>query len=396
MRRVAAALLALAAGGCAGAASQAPPTPPVAQAPAPAAPAPAVVAPTPPPPSPRQELTARHRERALALEHDGNLRRALDQWKIALTVDPDDAAARAGRRALEARIETEVAERVAAGRAALARGSHAEARRQLLSALALDPSSRAAFDLLQNEVKDVESISYTVKANDTLASIAQHYYGDRSRLEVIWETNQLPPNPKLTPGMVLKIPEIPGVPFNRPETRREPPPPRADLPPAPGPPPAPARPERDEAPPEVNPLLVEAREALERREYATALVDVDRFLAGNPNHRDGLEVKKGALYGQARAQLGQKQYDASYRTLEQLARLQPDYQDAPRLREQARARVVEWHYGEGIRLYREEKLRDAIAEWRVVLEVDPQHANAKRNIEQAERLLRGLDERKKR
>jgi cytochrome c-type biogenesis protein CcmH/NrfG len=48
-----------------------------------------------------------------------------------------------------------------------------------------------------------------------------------------------------------------------------------------------------------------------------------------------------------------------------------------------------------VRFYREEKLKDAIAEWRVVLEMDPAHANARRNIDQAERLLRGLEQRMK-
>lgn len=351
---------------------------------------PGVAAPAPPP-TPRQQLAARHRQQAEALEREGHLRRALDEWAIALTVDPQDAEARQRRQALEGRIEGLVAERMAAGRAALARGSHVEARRRFLSALALDPASRPAFETLQNEAREVESIAHTVRAGETLASLAQRYYGDRSRLEVIWETNQLPPNPKLAPGMVLKIPEIPGVPFNRPDVRRDVARPDAPAPPAPG------RPEPgDEAPPEVNPLLAEAREALERRDYVTALADVEKFLTSTPGHRDGLEVKKGALYGQARVQLDRRQYDDSYRTLTQLARLQPDYQDTPQLLQEARRRAVERHYSEGIRLFREEKLREAIAEWRVVLDLDPQHANARRNIEQAERLLRGLDQRKRR
>ena len=44
---------------------------------------------------------------------------------------------------------------------------------------------------------------------------------------------------------------------------------------------------------------------------------------------------------------------------------------------------------------REEKLNEANAEWRVVLEMDPANANARRNIDQAERLLRGLEQRMK-
>jgi cytochrome c-type biogenesis protein CcmH/NrfG len=58
--------------------------------------------------------------------------------------------------------------------------------------------------------------------------------------------------------------------------------------------------------------------------------------------------------------------------------------------------MVDEHYSQGLRLYRQEKLAEAIGEWRVVLEFDPQHANARRNIEQAEKLLRSLDERRRR
>src|SRR5438477_12950918 len=69
----------------------------------------------PPPPSVasvRAPLGAPHRERAAELERDGALRRALDEWKIARTIDPDDAAAREGQARVEARIETLVAQRI--------------------------------------------------------------------------------------------------------------------------------------------------------------------------------------------------------------------------------------------------------------------------------------------
>jgi tetratricopeptide (TPR) repeat protein len=347
--------------------------------------------PTPAVPTARQRLVAEHRVRATQLERDGALRRALEEWKIALTIAPDDAEALAARSRLEARIEGLVTDRVAAGRAALARGSQVEARRRFLSALALDPGNRVAFDALQVEVRDVEFLTHTVRAGDTLVSLAQQYYGDRSRSEVIWETNQLPPNTKLASGTVLKIPEIPGVPFVRPNARppTAPPPPRPDG--------VAARPEpgRDE-PPEVNPLLTDAREALDRKDYAAALGDVDRFLGSSPGHREAVELKKAALYNQGRSQLDQRHYDESYRTLSQLVKLQPDYEDGSKLLQQARTRVVDRHYSEGIRLFREEKLKEAVVEWRIVLDLDPQHANAKRNIDQAERLLRGLDQRKKR
>jgi tetratricopeptide (TPR) repeat protein len=382
--RTAALLLALALCACATTGEKAEPSragvmpPPGARAPA-------------PPPDPRGPLVARHVEQAAALERAGDLRRAVDELKVALTIRPGDAAAAAALKALEAKIEGQVAERIRAGRAALARGVQAEARRQFLAALALDPANRAAFDALQSDTKDVAFIAHTVRSGDTLAALAQRYYGDRSRSEVIWETNHLPPSPRLVAGTILKIPEIPGVPFVQPEVRR----PAAASPATPAP--ATARPE----PPvkeeftNVNPLLAEAREALDRKDWNEALSDVDRFLATSPGNADGIAVKKQALYQQGKAQLDSRRYTESYRALVQLARLQPDYEDSAKLLQLARTRAIEQHYAQGLRLYQEEKLAGAISEWRLVLDLDPQHANAKKNLEQAEKLQKALDQRKK-
>lgn len=351
----------------------------------------------------RDPLAARHRQQAEALERDGQLRRAAEEWKIALTITPEDTRARESLRALQARIDQQVAERIEEGRKAVARRVQVEARRKFLAALALDPANRAAFDALQNDTREVEFISHTVRAGDTLSSLAQRYYGDRSRSEVIWETNQLPPNPRLAPGTTLKIPEIPGVPFVHPEARKPPPAvaavPTPDVPrpgPAPAPAPGPVGPApKEEFTPEVNPLLAEAREAIERSDYGDAIGTVDKYLASKPGDREGLTIKKQALYGQARSQIEARQYPESIQSLTLLARLQPDYEDAPTLLKQARARLVDQHYTQGVRFYREEKLKEAIAEWRVVLEMDPTNANARRNIDQAERLLRGLEQRMK-
>jgi tetratricopeptide (TPR) repeat protein len=348
-------------------------------------------------------LAARHRQQAEALERDGQLRRAAEEWKIVLTITPSDARARESLQALQGGIDQLVAERIEEGRRALARGVQVEARRKFLAALALDPSSRPAFDALQSNTREVEFLSHTVRAGDTLSSLAQRYYGDRSRSEVIWETNQLPPNPRLAPGTTLKIPEIPGVPFVHPEVRRPAPVvaavPTPDVPrpgPSPAPGPAPTGPApKEEYTPEVNPLLAEAREALDRSDYPDALGTVDKYLASKPGDREGLTLKKQALYGQAKSQMEARQYPESIQSLTLLTRLQPDYEDAPALLKQARVRFVEQHYTQGVRFYREEKLKEAIAEWRVVLEMDPAHANARRNIDQAERLLRGLEQRMK-
>jgi len=53
-------------------------------------------------------------------------------------------------------------------------------------------------------------------------------------------------------------------------------------------------------------------------------------------------------------------------------------------------------YNEGLRLYRDEKLEQAIMQWRSVLDLDPRHPSARKNIEQAEQILKKLEERTRR
>ncbi|PYM58070.1 MAG: hypothetical protein DMD79_19540 [Candidatus Rokuibacteriota bacterium] len=387
-----------------GACAAAPPAPaPAPPAPAPAAaPAPEPVAPAAGlPPSALDALIAGHRERAASAEQAGRLRPALDEWKIALTLAPRDAQALEGRRRVEAKIEQGLGEQMRLGRAALQKGDQLEARRRFLAALALDPANAAAFQVLQSEVKEVRFVGYTVKQGDTLGSIAERYYGDRSRSEVIWETNQLPPNPRLAAGTVLKIPEIPGVPFVNPENRPRPPAEVAVRPPEPARESpsreAPSREPAREAPPqettEINPLLVTAKEALDRGEFQVALADVDRLLGGNAQNADGVELKKQILYGLGKTQLGQRRYDDSIQTLGQLAKLAPNYQDSGTLLRRAKDQAAQAHYRQGLELYQRERLEDAIVQWRTVLELDPQHANAKRNLERAEAQLKLLQQR---
>ena len=351
----------------------------------------------PPPPAPRQALAAPYNDRAQALESEGRLREALEARKIALTINPDDAATQAAAVALQAKIDEQVINQLKEGRAATQRGAQVVARRHFLAVLALDPTNRAAFEALREQTQEVDVLSHTVRAGETLPGLASQYYGNRALAEVIAETNKLQPTARLTAGTVLKIPEVPGVTFNRPGVR--PPAPRPPLPTAPGaptaaaPPAAPTSPR--EEPAEVNPLLAEAREAADRLDYSQALSDLDQLLASAPRNADALTLKKQVLYSQGKSQLDQRKYRDSLATLNQLARIAPNYEDSATLMRQTRTRLIEEYYNSGIRYYREEKLPEAIAQWKAVLEIDPQHVNARKNLDQAERLLKQLDERRK-
>jgi tetratricopeptide (TPR) repeat protein len=337
--------------------------------------------------SPDEKLVARHREQAAALAAQGNLRGAAEAWKVALTINPQDPVALEESKKLSDRLNQVIADRLSRGRDALKRNLHLEARSHFLAVLAMDPGNREAFEALQIQVREVRQINHTVRAGETLASIAQLYYGDRSRSEVIWETNQLPANPKLSPGMLLKIPEIPGLPFGRPET------PASSRPQPGAAPPEPAKPEPADEGLYANPALSEAKDALDRGEYASALSMVERFLGQNPRSSEAAELRRLVLFQQGKVLMEQNKLADSFVAFNQLAKLNPKDSAVSSLLGNVRARLVQQHYNQGIRLYRDEKLAAAIGEWRSVLQYEPNHEGAKRNIEQAERLIKGLQER---
>jgi tetratricopeptide (TPR) repeat protein len=126
---------------------------------------------------------------------------------------------------------------------------------------------------------------------------------------------------------------------------------------------------------------------------ATAVTGRPAIVAPEPAARrqDGVETEKPeALYAAAKTHLAARRDDEGYRALARLARVSPGYKDSAALIRDLRPRLVQRHYQEGVRLFREELIEAAIDQWRSVLAIEPNHENARRNIEQAEKMLRTL------
>jgi peptidoglycan/xylan/chitin deacetylase (PgdA/CDA1 family) len=162
----------------------------------------------------RQSLAAAHREWAAELEQRGMLRDALDECRIARTIEPSGGPDRCEH--IEAKIGTEEARLMKEG-AALARAGNPDARSRLLAALALNPASFAAFEALRAAPTAARFLRHIIGPNESTASVADLYYGDRKRADIIEQANDLKPGAALTVGKVLRIPEIRGVPFLRPD-----------------------------------------------------------------------------------------------------------------------------------------------------------------------------------
>src|SRR5262249_33085477 len=136
-------------------------------------------------------LAALHHRRGNELEQQELLRQALNEQLIALTISPQSEPARAAAQRLADKIERKVGELTDDPRMAQ------DLRERNLAILALDPKNRVAFEALRTvarastdrgrpaPARDANAITHTVRAGDTLTSLATLYYGDPSRADII-------------------------------------------------------------------------------------------------------------------------------------------------------------------------------------------------------------------
>jgi len=140
------------------------------------------------------------------------------------------------------------------------------------------------------------------------------------------------------------------------------------------------------------PALAAARAALEPGEVHTAPSTVVRFLGQYPRNSEAADLRRTVLLQQGRTLLAQNMsWTATARPTSEPQRLGGHILVEPKY-------AAAWRSNTIIRacsFSATKKLPAAIAEWRTVLQYEPSHDGAKRNIAQAERLVKGLQERRR-
>jgi len=107
------------------------------------------------------------------------------------------------------------------------------------------------------------------------------------------------------------------------------------------------------------------------------------------------------LYNESLQQYNRGEYEAALANLEQVLSLQPDHEDARRLRALATRKLtpltseekaqIRRYYLAGMQFFANDEYAKAIAEWEKILEIDPPNDSVQRNIEEARQRLRQLE-----
>ena len=277
-----------------------------------------------------------HRQEAEGLEQAGRLHDSLERWRVIVTIDPNDQQARQKMQTLATAIQQRVGVRMAAGKAALQRRDRLAAQREFLAALRLDPTNRAALQQLYHA--------------EELLGDQWAFAGSRHRSPASSDRHTGPANEAAV---------------------------------------VPAADDAEESGEEVS--FAEAAEVFRQGNYLGAIDAFDRVLTQQPGMREALEYQKLAYYNQGLDYLQKEQYSEALRMFEHLKRLQPDFKRLTHYLQVVREKAAEQHYLAGIREFKEQRLKEAIAEWDQALTLNHKLESARRSRERAQRMLKSLE-----
>lgn len=163
------------------------------------------------------QLAEEYTAKAQNYESQGNLVEALEQYKLALTVDPENLLAKEKSTVIEQELHKKAEEHYQIGLKFYSQGQYREARKEFLTALRYNPEHAETKDKLTSTKKEIEQVTsyivHTLQPDETIATLADKYYGDYRKFHLIAEYNEMEDATKVTVGQQIKIPVIEGMPI---------------------------------------------------------------------------------------------------------------------------------------------------------------------------------------
>ncbi len=291
-----------------------------------------------------------------------------------------------------------------------------KAFQEFIDALIYDPTNKVALDYLRNRYQAGRYISYTVKKNDTFASIADTTYGSPFYAFLVAEFSNAGKEKDLTEGKVIRLAAKDSF-FSQVLI-------------------------------DYNKNIIQARRLFKNEKYTEALSAARAILANHPGDDEASYIVNMSLFKIGSIQQEQQDYAGA---IDSLSQIDPSFknvkkeiaeirelwkhklfsteakknsellQKAEKLysqREYLAAREAlnnvdsrfggrdkmlaqvdkqlkiqaEYHFKKGISLFVEEKLAAAIVEWRKTLELDPDNLHAAQSIAKARKLQQRVQE----
>ena len=367
-----------------------------------------------------EKLLQTYLEKGQDYEEKGDLNEALEQYKLALAVSPQNQLAIEKSHKLETTLRAAAERHYQSGLKLHKSGKYALARTQFLTALRLWPDHLLAKKMLtvREEVRAERYVVHKIQPGESLSQLAKIYYGDYHKFSVIAQYNNLTDATQVTVGQEVKVPEIDGLPFLARKQDIE-----IKEKKVPGFVPSAqeaeavdtsegvskeqiekGKEEETEAATEEEPEPVVDVAAMYRdqgidlykqKDYQGAIVEFTKVVNVNPEDRTALEYLYKSHFEQAMALFEKEDYLSAKKEFEACLPYQKNSQQCREYAMKCEQMYMDLHYNKGVSYFGKEQLSEAIREWELVQAVDPGYKKVEDHINKAKALLKRLEEIKK-
>ncbi len=335
-------------------------------------------------------------ERALEYERKNQPHKALQSYEAALAV------ILAKKEGLEDSLRKNAEKHYRRGLELQDQGKYGMARHEFLTALRLRPDFPEVVALLKplRPKPHTRYVVHRVEEGEFLTTIAQKYYNDQSKFGIIARFNDLEDATKLYAGMKLKIPEIEGVSFS-PAVRAQTAISTSDnkagemiaagviVPAAED---SAITREQEMDYDQVAIYQEQGVSLLEEGQYLAALHEFQKVLNTDPSRKQVREYMAWAHYRQGEVLFNHAEYLGARTHFEKALSFDADWTACKEYVKRSEDAYKEVHYLKGIQHFEEEKLREAIEEWQVVNDMDPNYKQVQNYLLRAQKLLEKVKE----
>jgi tetratricopeptide (TPR) repeat protein len=320
-------------------------------------------------------LAGVYRNKALNYEKAEEFLKAIEMWKIVSSLSPADREIIKKIDDLQRQADTTAESHFNRGVTHYQKGAASSARKEFLLTLLYNPDHRDALDYLKNKLAGEDYVQYVVKKGDTPPSIAQKFYNDPQKDFLISYFNDFDKQTKLIADMNIKIPVLE---ISEPEQTSE------DYDPTI---------EEAEEPPvktvevDIAGLLAKGTALLNAKKYREALSAAESVLKYESTNSAALNMVNVTNYEMGKIASAAKNYNEA---LKYFSRVNPGYRDVKNVMITTQNLLAEVYYNTGVKSYVNDKIEQAIREWNEALSLNPKQPRARKDIENAQNLLKKL------
>jgi tetratricopeptide (TPR) repeat protein len=351
-----------------------------------------------------KELVQAYMQSGQEHENKGNIVEALKQYKLALTVDPQNKEAIEKSSRLEKKMHVLAEEHYREGLKLNNKGKYKSARLNFLKSLELQPDHSGALRALKprKQILAKRFVVHTIKPGESLSIVAKIYYGDYKKFPIIAKFNNMSDATQIKVGQKIKVPEIEGtlslakkpdvetedvkisdsIDLDQ-EIKQE----QVEI--------IKKDEDREDIAEQVENYRNLGIELFKDKEYQAAISEFNKVLNVNSDDKIALaylsntHFRQGIILFEKEDYLeAEKNFEASYRYNKNCEKCQ-DYINKS---QEAYKKI---HYNRGLSYFGKQQLPEAIREWELVYAVDPNYKEVEKDINKAKTLLKRLEQIKK-